>query len=448
MRAYTKGKNEMGKRFAIVASATRGRSATWLSSIALGVMVLGAVWLAAAPQAAEARGPTACSHSLVTHNVSCNYAKRVASHHIKTGDRRFNGWKCDDDKHGEGVDTTCHRYRKGGKQRIDYSLKRLGARHAALGAQTATSSTREPGDSVKPDLQLSGVGGTHELKKQSLDDAVLVKASCSDEACTARAEGKLTKVKNDKLKPASADLVPGEKTKLELGLTPKTRRQAHEALDKGKNVQAKVTVEATDAAGNVATAKRTIKIVQHGPGACVRNGHRPHSCHSSAAQAALAGEDPVDSIAPDLQLSGKKKQSQVNIENGSLQPGPVWLSASCGEASGPPTSPLEESDPPANLPDLGCHLSAEGKLTKVKNGTLRPGLQARVDLPGPHVLCYPCHWHSGSSALMELDLGRKTRDQVRKVLLDGKMVKAKVTVRAKYASGKVETAKRTIKLVK
>ena len=34
--------------------------------------------------------------------------------------------------------------------------------------------------------------------------------SCGDEACTARAKGKLTKVKNDKLKPAEADLEPGE----------------------------------------------------------------------------------------------------------------------------------------------------------------------------------------------------------------------------------------------
>ncbi len=162
----------------------------------------------------------------------------------------------------------------------------------ALGAQTALAGG-EPVDSVKPDLQLAGVGGMHELKKQSLDDAVIVKASCGDEACTASGEGKLTKVKNDKLKPASADLVPGEKTKLELGLTPKTRRQAHEALDKGKNVQAKVTVEATDAAGNVATAKRTIKLVEHPPGACVRNGHRPHSCNSSAAQTASAAPDVV-----------------------------------------------------------------------------------------------------------------------------------------------------------
>ena len=46
------------------------------------------------------------------------------------------------------------------------------------------------------------------------------------------------------------------------GADAKTRRQARKALDDGENVQAKVTVRATDAAGNVATAKRTIRLVK------------------------------------------------------------------------------------------------------------------------------------------------------------------------------------------
>ena len=112
----------------------------------------------------------------------------------------------------------------------------------------------EPVESVPPDLQLSG------KKKQELGNAVKVKASCGDEACTASAEGKLTKVKKDKLKPASAGLGPGETTTLKLKLTKKTRKKADKALDKGKKVQAKVTVDATDTVGNLATAKRTIKL--------------------------------------------------------------------------------------------------------------------------------------------------------------------------------------------
>jgi hypothetical protein len=38
--------------------------------------------------------------------------------------------------------------------------------------------------------------------------------------------------------------------------------RSRKALDEGEKVQAKVTVKATDAAGNEATAKRTIKLVK------------------------------------------------------------------------------------------------------------------------------------------------------------------------------------------
>ena len=40
------------------------------------------------------------------------------------------------------------------------------------------------------------------------------------------------------------------------------RKQVRKALNDGKNVRAKITVRAHDAAGNVATAKRTIRIVK------------------------------------------------------------------------------------------------------------------------------------------------------------------------------------------
>jgi hypothetical protein len=172
------------------------------------------------------------------------------------------------------------------------------------------------------------------------------------------------------------------------------------------------------------------------------------------AQTTLAGEK------PHLQLSGKKTQSQADINHpGSLvRTMVVSVTASCGEVSGPPVpwAPglLKELRPPANLPDLGCHLSAEGK---VMGDKLRPRLKAGMDLPGPGVACKAdqesgalttCHWFSGSRVSMELKLREKTREQVRKALTDGQKVEAEVTVRAKYASGKVETAKRTIKLVK
>ena len=91
---------------------------------------------------------------------------------------------------------------------------------------------------------------------------MIVRASCGGGACTARAEAKLTRVKNDKLKPRSIYRLTRVETRLELKVPLKTRIQAGKALAEGKKVVAKVTVRARDAAGNVTTAKRTIKIVK------------------------------------------------------------------------------------------------------------------------------------------------------------------------------------------
>jgi hypothetical protein len=98
---------------------------------------------------------------------------------------------------------------------------------------------------------------------------VVVAASCGGEACTLRAKGKLTNVKNDRLRPARCSVdrcelweEPGLTQLVSLGLSGRTHKKAYRAIDNGKNVKAKVTVEATDAAGNVATAKRTITLVK------------------------------------------------------------------------------------------------------------------------------------------------------------------------------------------
>jgi hypothetical protein len=105
-------------------------SVTWISSIALVLMVLGAAWLAA-PQAAEARGAQECGDGtpkydyfgLRAHNVGCDQARRVARHQTKTGDRRFDGWKCDDDKFEHGARTmTCRRHHEGELERVRYGF--------------------------------------------------------------------------------------------------------------------------------------------------------------------------------------------------------------------------------------------------------------------------------------------------------------------------------------
>jgi hypothetical protein len=175
----------------------------------------------------------------------------------------------------------------------------------ALGAQTASSTTGGPVDSAcapptwscPPDLYLV------DYKEQQVGPgqwAVEVYATCGevgivwdgvhpaslpDLGCTVRAEGMLTKVKNDRLKPFHAS-IPGPRLVCagqscpfqtppnfeywesgalageDLKLRKKTRKQVRKALDEGKNVKAKVIVHATYADGNVATAKDTIRLVK------------------------------------------------------------------------------------------------------------------------------------------------------------------------------------------
>ena len=175
---------------------------------------------------------------------------------------------------------------------------------------------------------------------------------------------------------------------------------------------------------------------------------------------ALGAQTGAAGGAPHLKLSGHTKQIGPACTGLCGVPREVSVSASCGEVSGPwvPWEPglLKELRPPANVPDLGCHVSAEGK---VMGDTLKHGIQAGgVDIPGPGNGCKghqesgsfvltSCRWFSGSRALMVLELRKPTLKQVRKALTDGQKVQAKVTVEARNASGKVATAKRTITLV-
>jgi hypothetical protein len=160
---------------------------------------------------------------------------------------------------------------------VTFTPTSTGPKHGTLSTGTGGPTAALAGNGVttptpSPDLQLSGkkrqhptIGrgrgsgcGPHSLRA---DCAVKVVASCGADACTARAEGKLTKVKNDKLDGARGiDVRPHETRTLHLRLTTKMREKALKAIDEGKNVQAKVTARATDAAGNVAAAKRTITL--------------------------------------------------------------------------------------------------------------------------------------------------------------------------------------------
>jgi hypothetical protein len=157
---------------------------------------------------------------------------------------------------------------------VTFAPAGTGPRRGTLSTGTGGPTAALTGNGVttptpSPDLQLSGKKKQHPTMRTggcgpfspSTDCSVKVKASCGVDACTVRAEGKLTKVNRPLgVGPHGIDVVPGETRTLKLRMTKKTREKALKAVDKGKNVQAKVTVRATDAAGNVATAKRTITL--------------------------------------------------------------------------------------------------------------------------------------------------------------------------------------------
>ena len=139
----------------------------------------------------------------------------------------------------------------------------------ALGAQAATSTTGERGgDLVPPNLHLSG-DKTQNPQADTFCDRghcnVHVSVSCGHQRCTVRARGRLTLVNNDKLAPDIPRVVEAGETQRNVGPSlrePRQIKRVREAVNNGKTVLAKVTVRAKDAAGNTATAKRTIRLVK------------------------------------------------------------------------------------------------------------------------------------------------------------------------------------------
>jgi CSLREA domain-containing protein len=120
-------------------------------------------------------------------------------------------------------------------------------------------------DTVAPKLELSGDA------KQDSKKKVEVKASC-DESCTVSAEGtiKIPKVgengrirskaeKFDLKRSKKVDVAEGATVKLKLELDKKAEKKLGKVIKKKKS-EAKVTVTATDAAGNEAAEKFGIKV--------------------------------------------------------------------------------------------------------------------------------------------------------------------------------------------
>ncbi|MBS1843465.1 MAG: beta-propeller fold lactonase family protein [Actinobacteria bacterium] len=127
----------------------------------------------------------------------------------------------------------------------------------AKSSASPTPSAASP-DKKPPTLKLSG------KKKQTLGPTVSVGAAC-DEACTVTASGQV-KTKQGKaadsfkLAPKSAHLAAGATGTLKLKLTKAMRKAASEALRAGGSASAALSITATDASGNSATARRAVHL--------------------------------------------------------------------------------------------------------------------------------------------------------------------------------------------
>jgi Ca2+-binding RTX toxin-like protein len=288
MRAHTKGKHGMGKRFALV-----------IGAVAVGVIALGT------QTAAQTQAPTPLGQAPVTCKGLAATIVGTDGNDSLTGSQgpdvivglggndtlsglAGNDVICGGDGKdtlfgGQGNDTLY-----GDKGTFDRCVGGQGKRDRASQCEVdRTADNRRPTgsvDRVPPDLKLWGptkqdpvpAPGTDCPGSDSGCGAVGVSLHC-DEKCTIRATGKLTGVEAAKLQPSqnpgslpycrpdgplARPRMPGCSGGVSLFVPMKTRIKAGEALAKGKNVEAKVTVHATDQAGNVATAKRTIKLVK------------------------------------------------------------------------------------------------------------------------------------------------------------------------------------------
>jgi uncharacterized membrane protein len=137
----------------------------------------------------------------------------------------------------------------------------------ALGVQTAVSGV----DNVPPDLKLYGPKRQDPQNDPRACDGtwcdVVVRVRCGHQKCAIRVRGRLTNVKNTRLRPEGPWVVkPGHRWCCGPQLTHAQRRQVRRALRRDEKVKAKVTFRARDAAGNVATARRTVRLVKNAPG--------------------------------------------------------------------------------------------------------------------------------------------------------------------------------------
>jgi hypothetical protein len=122
-----------------------------------------------------------------------------------------------------------------------------------------TLSSSLAADTTGPPLKLGGASLQKVLRQRGL----LIVAGCATEACTVTAKGSVTirgAARVFRFTPATKHLPKGGKATLKLGLRRRALKAVGRALKAGKKLSAKVSVTGKDAAGNVTTKRRTIRL--------------------------------------------------------------------------------------------------------------------------------------------------------------------------------------------
>jgi hypothetical protein len=122
-----------------------------------------------------------------------------------------------------------------------------------------SATTTATPDTTAPVLQLGGATSQKVLRHRG----VLVVATAPAEPSTVTAMGKVAvrgSAKVFKLTPVTKQVSRGAKATLKLKLKRRALVAIGRALQAGKKLSAKVTVSAKDAAGNVSTKRRTIRL--------------------------------------------------------------------------------------------------------------------------------------------------------------------------------------------
>jgi Ca2+-binding RTX toxin-like protein len=126
--------------------------------------------------------------------------------------------------------------------------------------------TTPPGGAGAPDTAISAVLRGARSQRVLKQNGVIVKLSCPQEDCTARARatGRIPRrgrtPRSLALKALTRTIPGGETRTLKLRLAKRQRRIVRAALAAGKRPRLSVTVRVTDAAGNAAIRRLTVKV--------------------------------------------------------------------------------------------------------------------------------------------------------------------------------------------